>query len=365
MSEARRLDSPTRSPHRSPARSAAAPSSPTKPPADQEMAVADAQPVEKPKLALFTKRGLPIVVPPGPTEPSNTLYIRNLVEKKGHTTLRRHLMRMFEIFGEILDVRVNRGQAKRGQAWIIFKRLESAVRAHKDMQNAELLDRPMIVQFARMKSKLVAEQENALDEYERAHEARFEVRPKEIAERKAKKAAALAALPPPVVAAAVPPIPGCPGLPIPPPPGMPPLPPFPAGMPMPPPGMPPLPIPPPPGMPPLPSGMLPPPPPGMPALPQPPRGPVAPGALAALPDDLVPPNPTLFVSQLPPSATKAQLEDLFGQFPGLREVRTIPSKPDLAFVEYGNEIESGAAKAALHESKFPGTDAKIKVTFRK
>jgi RNA recognition motif-containing protein len=61
--------------------------------------------------------------------------------------LRRLLMRMFEPFGALLDVKVNRGMIKRGQAWIIFQRLDSAKHAFKGMQLKKFEGRPMVRQL--------------------------------------------------------------------------------------------------------------------------------------------------------------------------------------------------------------------------
>jgi U2 small nuclear ribonucleoprotein B'' len=56
------------------------------------------------------------------------------------------------------------------------------------------------------------------------------------------------------------------------------------------------------------------------------------------------------------------LVDLFQQHPGFREVRMIPTKRDIAFVEYEDETLAAIAKAALggHEIE---EGKPIKVTF--
>ncbi len=52
---------------------------------------------------------------------------------------------------------------------------------------------------------------------------------------------------------------------------------------------------------------------------------------------------------------------LFAQYPNLHEVRLIPTKKDIAFVEYVDENSAGAAKDALHNYKLDGEN-KIKVS---
>ncbi|ORZ37819.1 hypothetical protein BCR44DRAFT_38377, partial [Catenaria anguillulae PL171] len=342
---------------------------------------------------MFGKHGRPIVIQPDTNPPSRTLYCRNLPERMGHTTLRRHLMRQFENFGEIVQVRCSKAILKRGQAWVIFKRLEDAQIAYKEMQDAQFLGKPMIVQYAKMTSRVVASELGQLEEYADKHAKRAEERVKELAERQSKRAALAASAPRPAVAPMQPlamPM-GPLGMPLPPPPpsmaalaagatGVPPV--LPPGF------VPPLPAPAGfPGMPPPPPGMplgAPPPPPlagagagagaGAPSMPMPMPPIGAPGsgaaaaahAMAAVPDDLVPPNPTLVVQGLPKGITQQEIAAVFGapRFEGLSEVRMVPGR-DIAFVEYVNEVCSGRAKTELHEtSPFEGKDEVVKVTFR-
>jgi len=81
-----------------------------------------------------------------------------------------------------------------------------------------------------------------------------------------------------------------------------------------------------------------------------------------MPDEYLPPNKILFLQNLPESVTKDQLLTLFAQYPNLHEVRLIPTKKDIAFVEYMDEGSASAAKDALHNYKLDGEN-KIKITF--
>jgi len=81
-----------------------------------------------------------------------------------------------------------------------------------------------------------------------------------------------------------------------------------------------------------------------------------------MPDEYLPPNKILFLQNLPESVTKDQLISLFSQYPNLYEVRLIPTKRDIAFVEYLDEGSAGVAKDALHNYKLDGEN-KIKITF--
>jgi RNA recognition motif-containing protein len=97
-----------------------------------------------------------------------------------------------------------------------------------------------------------------------------------------------------------------------------------------------------------------------------------------MPDEYLPPNKILFLQNLTESVTKEQLTALFSQFvldfivvhphaltgwsryPNLHEVRLIPTKRDIAFVEYFDEGSATVAKDALHNYKLDGEN-KIKV----
>lgn len=68
--------------------------------------------------------------------------------------------------------------------------------------------------------------------------------------------------------------------------------------------------------------------------------------------DFQPPNKVLYL-QLSSSATVgsssgrgARLIDTFRRFPGFIEVRLVPTRPDVAFVEYESEAQAAVAKQA-------------------
>nr|AEV40671.1 SNF [Antheraea pernyi] len=77
-----------------------------------------------------------------------------------------------------------------------------------------------------------------------------------------------------------------------------------------------------------------------------------------------PPNQILFLTNLPDETSEMMLSMLFNQFPGFKEVRLVPNRHDIAFVEFGNEMQSAAAKEALQGFKITPTHA-MKITFAK
>ncbi|KAF6174079.1 hypothetical protein GIB67_020261 [Kingdonia uniflora] len=63
------------------------------------------------------------------------------------------------------------------------------------------------------------------------------------------------------------------------------------------------------------------------------------------------PNNILFIQNLPHETTSTMLQMLFQQYPGFKEVRMIDAKPGIAFVEFGDDVQSSIALQALHGFK--------------
>jgi len=78
----------------------------------------------------------------------------------------------------------------------------------------------------------------------------------------------------------------------------------------------------------------------------------------------LPPNKILFIQNLPEDSNEQMLTMLFHQFPGFREVRLVPGKSDIAFVEFDAETSAAIAKDNLHNFKISPTHL-IKITFAK
>ncbi|KAF9941732.1 hypothetical protein BGZ65_001740 [Modicella reniformis] len=92
-------------------------------------------------------------------------------------------------------------------------------------------------------------------------------------------------------------------------------------------------------------------------------GPVpAAGGVPMIPDEYLPRNSILFLQNLPHNTAESQLVSLFQQYPGFKELRTVPGKSGIAFVEYDNEYYSAAAKTALADYQID-PEHKMKVTF--
>ncbi len=52
------------------------------------------------------------------------------------------------------------------------------------------------------------------------------------------------------------------------------------------------------------------------------------------------------------------------RFPGFKEVRLVPGRHDIAFVEFDNEVQAGAAREALQGFKITQSNA-MKISFAK
>lgn len=70
-----------------------------------------------------------------------------------------------------------------------------------------------------------------------------------------------------------------------------------------------------------------------------------------------PPNHILFLTNLPEETNELMLSMLFNQFPGFKEVRLVPGRHDIAFVEFDNEVQAGAARDALQGFKITQNNA--------
>lgn len=91
------------------------------------------------------------------------------------------------------------------------------------------------------------------------------------------------------------------------------------------------------------------------------------GAVPAgqVPDEYLPPNKILFVRDIPADYDLDNLKVIFGRFPGFKEVRTVPGRQGLAFIEY--EAEDGAVQAKERTSGMTlgAASTPIRVTYQR
>ncbi|KAK1171304.1 U2 small nuclear ribonucleoprotein B''-like [Acipenser oxyrinchus oxyrinchus] len=77
-----------------------------------------------------------------------------------------------------------------------------------------------------------------------------------------------------------------------------------------------------------------------------------------------PPNYILFLNNLPEETNEMMLSMLFNQFPGFKEVRLVPGRHDIAFVEFESEGQAGTARDALQGFRITSSNA-MKITYAK
>jgi RNA recognition motif-containing protein len=195
----------------------------------------------------------------------------------------------------------------RGQAFVAFRDVSDATQAVRHMQGFPFYDKPMRVGYAKVKSDAIAKLDGTYQAKDRSERAAKRKAEREEA-KAAKKAGAPAKREPAAAAAAG----GADAKP------------------------------------------------AEPSAPKPvDKQPAAPSAPA-----VALPNPILFVENLPDQVNEMMLSMLFQQFPGFKEVRLVPGKAGIAFVEFESESQSSVAMAGLQSFKITPTNL-MKITYAK
>lgn len=84
---------------------------------------------------------------------------------------------------------------------------------------------------------------------------------------------------------------------------------------------------------------------------------------AVVPDEYLPPNKILFLQNVPDEYDVDALTTIFGRFDGFREVRLVPGRRGIAFVEY--DAEQGAITAKENTAGMALGDKAIGVTYQR
>ncbi|POS87937.1 hypothetical protein EPUL_000699 [Erysiphe pulchra] len=89
--------------------------------------------------------------------PNQTLYVTNIPSSKiQKEDLRRSLYILFSTYGTVLDVVALRTMKMRGQAHIVYRDIQTATIAMRELQGFELFGKEMRIQYARSKSDMIA-----------------------------------------------------------------------------------------------------------------------------------------------------------------------------------------------------------------
>ncbi|KAJ4954480.1 hypothetical protein NE237_011263 [Protea cynaroides] len=218
-----------------------------------------------------------------------TIYINNLNEKIKLEELKKSLFAVFSQFGKILEVLAFKTLKHKGQAWVVFEDVSSASNALRQMQGFPFYDKPMRIQYAKTKSDVIAKADGSFVPRERRkrHDDRAE-RKKKDQHHDANQAGMGLNSAYTGAYGTTPPLSQLPYM-----------------------------------------------------------G----GAKSVLPEAPAPPNNILFIQNLPSDTTPMMLQMLFCQYPGFKEVRMVEAKPGIAFVEYGDEMQSTVAMQGLQGFK--------------
>jgi len=86
-------------------------------------------------------------------------------------------------------------------------------------------------------------------------------------------------------------------------------------------------------------------------------------ASGVVPDEYLPPNKILLLRDLPENYGPDMLTQIFKRFPGFKEIRFVPGRTGIAFVEYEDESGAIAAKEATNGIEL--ANKTIRVTFQR
>ncbi|KAL8765400.1 MAG: hypothetical protein Q9209_007506 [Squamulea sp. 1 TL-2023] len=247
----------------------------------------------------------------GVTQPPNsTVYVKNLEERIKIDDLKEALTEIFSEYGTVIDLVAKKNLKAKGQAFVVFEDVEAAERAIKEVQGFELFEKPMLLDYAKTRSDKTVQMEGGEEELELHKRRRLAEKERKQAHQAAEEAKRLKR---PAISTAVDPVSTRPA--------------------------------------------------------KAARGAGLkssnPAAGAVVPDEYLPPNKILFVQNLPEDYDVDGLTQIFGRFEGFREVRLVPSRKGIAFVEY--EAEAGAISAKESTSGMGlGAESKpIKVTYQR
>ncbi|KAI5457224.1 hypothetical protein BGZ63DRAFT_85502 [Mariannaea sp. PMI_226] len=237
--------------------------------------------------------------------PISTVYVQNLEERVKLETLEGALRTVFSEFGNVVEIVAKKNLKAKGQAFIVFDNPESARSAIEEVQGFDLFDKPMRLELARTRSdKTVLLNCTAVefDAHKRHRQAEKDKRKAlEVAEeqRQHNKRTVGSASDSRPTKAA------------------------------------------------RSSGLK----------------STSATTAAVVPDEYLPPNKILFVQNLPEEYDIDALSGVFGRFDGFKEVRLVPGRRGIAFVEY--ETEQGAITAKENTTGMTLGEKPIKVTYQR
>ncbi|KAK4176990.1 putative small nuclear ribonucleoprotein [Triangularia setosa] len=242
-------------------------------------------------------------------QPIATVYVRNLEERVKPEPLKEALSAIFSEYGNVIDIVVKTNLKAKGQAFVVFEKPESALAAIEEVQGFELFEKPMQVALARTRSDATVLQTGNEEEFDTHKRRRMAEKDKKKALETAEEQKRLKRpLPGAETAVSGRPAKNARG----------------AGLKS-----------------------------------------TGAGAAAVVPDEYLPPNRILFVQNLPDDFGKDELTSIFSRFEGFREVRTVPGRSGIAFVEYEAEAGAITAKENTAGMALKNGEKVMKVTYQR
>lgn len=238
------------------------------------------------------------------------MYAKNLEERIKIDQLKEALTEIFSEYGNIIDLVAKTNLKAKGQAFIVFDDPASAAKAIEEVNGFELFDKPMQLDFARTRSDatvLKDEGDDGLDRWKRSRQAeRDRKSAQETATQKLKRPAAGQAAADSGLTAR--PVKSQKG----------------AGL----------------------------------------KG-TSTNSAAVIPDEYLPPNKILFLRDLLEDYDADGLSRIFSRFEGFKEVRMVPGRKGIAFVEYEAEAGAISAKEATAGMQLGDEGKAIRVTYQR
>ncbi|OAA46262.1 small nuclear ribonucleoprotein [Metarhizium rileyi] len=237
-------------------------------------------------------------------QPISTVYVHNLEERVKIQPLTESLKTVFSEFGDVIDIVAKKNIKAKGQAFVVFGDPDSAINAIEELQGFQLFDKPMKLSLAKTRSDKSVEMNCSRDEFDVHKRHRLSEKEKRLA-LEAADGERLAKRGAGTTAEI------------------------------------------------------------RPSKLSRPSGLKSTGSATSqvIPDEYLPPNKILFLQNVPEEYDVDALSTIFGRFEGFREIRLVPGRRGIAFVEY--EAEQGAINAKENTSGMKLGDIAIKVTYQR
>ncbi|KAM5354360.1 hypothetical protein ACJ41O_001009 [Fusarium nematophilum] len=237
--------------------------------------------------------------------PIATVYVQNLEERVKPEPLTETLKTVFSEFGNVVDIVAKKNLKAKGQAFVVFDDPESARTAIEEVDGFELFGKPMKVALARTRSDKTVALNSSQEEFESHKRHRQAEKDKRKALEAAEEQRQLNKRGPGAAPDSRPTKAA------------------------------------------RPSGLK----------------STSAAASGGVLDEFLPPNKILFVQNLPEDYDIDALTSVFGRFEGFREIRLVPGRRGIAFVEY--EAEQGAITAKENTAGMNLGEKPIKVTYQR